>query len=156
MHRVGVLQNRRNKSMVSAHGKKRFSFLPRSTNGFFFPVPSKTFSIDLIKSNWLTFFLSSLVRQYRCFVHQILQIGARKSGGSLGDQIQSNIFRQWLAFGMDIQYLFPLLDVRRVQKYSPVKSSHWSKAGSSTSSRLVAAMTITFSCDSKPSISTKI
>ena len=94
-------------------------------------------------------------REQRRFVDQVGQVGAGEAGRAARQHGQIHVVRQRHLLGVHSQDLFAALHVRHGPpppggRSGPGRSS----AGSSTSGRLVAAIRITPSLDSKPSIST--
>ena len=106
------------------------------------------------KSLWYTIVLSSRMAYIPASVASALR-SAPLDPPAFRDQFQVHIFFQAHTFGIDLQYRLTCIPARQRNLDDPVEPPGPQKAGSSMSSRLVAAMIFTSPRASKPSISAR-
>jgi len=100
--------------------------------------------------------VAALGGEDRRFVHDVLQIRSGEPDGLLGDIVEMHVLRYLLIAPVHFQNEFARGQVGLVDDTRRSKASGRSSAISSTSGRLVAAITITLVPVSKPSISVRI
>jgi hypothetical protein len=93
--------------------------------------------------------------EQRGLVHEVLEVGADEAGRAAGDDLEVDVGAEGHLLGVHAEDALAAAHVGAVDHDAPIEAAGRRIAGSSTSGRLVAAMMITPSFDSKPSISTR-
>ena len=153
VQRLGVLEQARSTMRVPGFVIGGGSSPCRSSPGCGAPSPAD-FVARFFEFGQCDRFQPAPRGEQRGFVDDIRQLRAGITGRAARDHSEIDASSQLHFLGVDPQDFFAAFDVGQIDGDLAVETARAQQAGSSTSGRLVAAMMMTPSCVSKPSIST--